>query len=182
MSNLSHSWRSCIDKATHNKKSDILHKFLNKTSCQIWDKKSNELQFKTERVHMGVWNSCSTSLFSRKCDIFPTTHDGTSTCTVERRQCSTKGIALALMTHQNLSLAHGKQSKGRKRKRGKRGHLDQKRSISPDSTRHSEIPSELLIVIAVSSSNQGRSYKFLPMTFLNSTTSSSFKLTNYPSR
>ena len=81
-----------------------------------------------------------------------------------------------------LSLAHGKQSKGRKRKREKRGHLDQKRSISPDSTRHSEIPSELLIVIAVSSSNQGRSYKLLPMTFLNSTTSSSFKLTNYPSR
>ena len=37
--NLSYSWRSCIDKATHNKRSDILHKFLNKTSGQLRVKK-----------------------------------------------------------------------------------------------------------------------------------------------
>ena len=39
-SNLNHSWRPCIDKASYNKKSNILHKFLNKTSCQTWTQKS----------------------------------------------------------------------------------------------------------------------------------------------
>ena len=40
LSNLSYFLRSCIDKATHNKRSDTLHKFLNKMSGQIWDEKS----------------------------------------------------------------------------------------------------------------------------------------------
>ena len=33
------NWRSCIDKATHNKRRDIFHKFLNNTSGQTWGKK-----------------------------------------------------------------------------------------------------------------------------------------------
>jgi hypothetical protein len=49
--NLSHSWRSCIDKATHNKRTDILHTFLNNTSSQTWVKK-----IKQTREHM-----CDTS-------------------------------------------------------------------------------------------------------------------------
>ena len=31
--------KTCIDKASHNKKNDILHKFFNKTSSQTWGKK-----------------------------------------------------------------------------------------------------------------------------------------------
>ena len=38
--NLSHSWNTYIDKASHNERSNILHKFLNKTSGQIWGWKS----------------------------------------------------------------------------------------------------------------------------------------------
>ena len=38
-SNLSQSWRTSINKASHNKRSDILHKFLNKTSGQTLGQK-----------------------------------------------------------------------------------------------------------------------------------------------
>jgi len=47
-SNLSHYWRTCIDKISYNKKSNILHKFLNKTSCQIWCWKS-QMAYNLER-------------------------------------------------------------------------------------------------------------------------------------
>ena len=39
-SNLSHSCRPLINKASHNKRSDILHNFLNKTSGQTWGQRS----------------------------------------------------------------------------------------------------------------------------------------------
>ena len=39
-SNLSHYLRTCIDKVIHNKRNDILHKFLNKMSGQTWSNKN----------------------------------------------------------------------------------------------------------------------------------------------
>ena len=56
MANLSHFWRSCIGKATHNKRSDILYKFLNNKSDQIWGQK---IKWPI------IWNGVSSSLFLR---------------------------------------------------------------------------------------------------------------------
>ena len=43
LSNLNYSLKTCTDKASHNKISDILHKFLNKMTGQTCSKKSQTI-------------------------------------------------------------------------------------------------------------------------------------------
>ena len=68
---------------------------------------------------MRVWNSCSTSLFSRKCDIFPTTHDGTSTCTVEKASMLHKRHSIGLEDAPKPLACTRKAEQGKETEKGK---------------------------------------------------------------
>jgi len=49
-------WRTCINKASHNKRSNILHKFLNKMSSQSWGLKSQQsIIWNGGSIYVATW-------------------------------------------------------------------------------------------------------------------------------
>jgi len=49
-------WRICINKVSHNKKSNILHKFLNKMSSQSWGLKSQRpIIWNGGSIYVATW-------------------------------------------------------------------------------------------------------------------------------
>ena len=68
-----HSLKTCIDKVSHNKRSDILHKFLNKTSGQIWGKKSQMTYNLKQREYINVLHFdnrwCKAHIQTKSCEL-----------------------------------------------------------------------------------------------------------------